>query len=160
MTVETVIINGETYTKTTLNSGTVIIELKGTPVVPTLENVLLQKINEVNIIREKKIAAGIPYQFPDGVGTIQTRDLTDVRNIQTNVTTAIILQASGETGAVMVFRDMENDLHQMTPAQMATMGVYIAQQGQVIYTRSWQLKATLETMTLAQLQAFDVEANW
>ena len=115
---------------------------------------------EVNVIREKKIAAGIPYQFPDGAGTIQTRDEVDIRNIQTNVTTALILNSVGETGSVMVFRDMENIEHKMTPQEVLQMGLYAAQVGQSIYTASWQLKEAAAGMTAEQIKEFDAEANW
>jgi len=122
--------------------------------------VIANKSVEVGVVREAKIAAGIPYQFPDRQGTIQTRSLIDVRNIQTNVTTAIILKGAGEIRSVMVFRDQENVLHQMTPDQMLQMAVYIANFGQAIYNRSWELKDAVEGMTTEQIVAFDVEANW
>jgi len=115
---------------------------------------------EVNAVREAKIAAGVPYKFPDGMGTIQTRTTIDVRNIQTNVTTAIILKGTGETRPIMVFRDQENVLHQMTPDQMLQMAVYIANYGQAIYNRSWEIKAVVDDMTASQIVAFDVKANW
>jgi hypothetical protein len=119
------------------------------------------KLAEITALRDSKIAAGIPYQFPDNaVGTIQTRDLADSRNILTNVVTAIILQGAGETRAIMSFRDTENVTHMLTPAQMLTMGAYAAQQGQVIYSASWTLKDMIAIMTIEQLQAFDVAANW
>lgn len=126
----------------------------------SLPKVLERKNDEVNAVREKKIAAGIPYQFPDGLGTIQTRDTVDIRNIQTNVITAMILQAAGEINPVMAFRDMEDALHAMTPAQMVQMGLYTAQVGQMIYAASWQLKATAAGMTVEQIKEFDVVANW
>ncbi|MBU1173686.1 MAG: DUF4376 domain-containing protein [Proteobacteria bacterium] len=122
--------------------------------------VIANKSLEVGVVREAKIAAGITYQFPDGQGTIQTRSLIDVRNIQTNVTTALIFKGAGEIRPVMVFRDQENVLHQMTPDQMLQMAVYIANFGQAIYNRSWELKDAVEGMTTEQIVAFDVEANW
>jgi len=121
---------------------------------------IADKSLEVGAVREAKIAVGISYKFPDGQGTIQTRSLIDVRNIQTNVTTALIFKGAGEVRPVMVFRDQENVLHQMTPDQMLQMAVYMANSGQAIYNRSWELKDAVEGMTTEQIAAFDVEANW
>jgi len=121
---------------------------------------LAAKAVEVKAVRDSKIAAGIPFAFPDGAGTIQTRDLIDARNIQTNVTTALILSLQGETRPVMTFRDMENVEHAMTPAQMLAMGAYVAQQGQIIYSQSWSIERTMAELTSEQLLSFDVAANW
>jgi hypothetical protein len=126
----------------------------------SLPEVLKRKELEVDEVKEGKIADGIPYSFPDGAGTIQTRDLIDARNIQTNVTTAMILKSMGQIQPVMAFRDEENTLHPMTPDQMIAMGLYTAQYGQAIYVRSWQLKALVGTMTKEEIEAFDVAANW
>ena len=128
--------------------------------IPDTDKIVPAKLAEVNAVREAKIAQGIPYQFPDSAGTIQTRDLTDARNIQINIVTALILQGAGETKPVMVFRDMEDVQHAMTPAQMLQMGLYVAQYGQAIYTASWQLKAAAAGMTAEQLKDFDIEGNW
>jgi len=122
--------------------------------------VIEKKREEVGAAREKRIAEGVPYNFPDGSGIVQTRDLIDVRNIQTNVMAALILQGAGETKPIMVFRDSANVTHYMTPAQMLTMAVAISQYGQVIYNISWELKDKVEGMTTEQIVAFDVEANW
>lgn len=122
--------------------------------------IIPRKTAEVNAVRDEKIAMGIPYAFPDGPGTIQTRDLTDARNIQTTIIAALILQASGETRQVMVFRDMEDISHSMTPADMLKMGVYVAQYGQAIYSASWTVKDRAKTMTAEEIKTFDVSANW
>ena len=122
--------------------------------------VIANKSVEVGVAREKRIATGVPYDFPDGHGIIQTRDLVDVRNIQTNVMAALILQGSGEIRPVMVFRDSGNVTHRMTPTQMLAMAVVISQYGQAIYNRSWELKDAVGGMTTEQIAAFDVEANW
>jgi len=122
--------------------------------------VIKRKFAEVNAVRESKIAAGIPFHFSDGPGTIQTRDFTDIRNIQTIVTFALILHSQGETKPVMVFRDMEDTLHQMTPAQALEMGIYVAQHGQKIYNKSWKLKDLGKILTVEELTAFNVEENW
>jgi len=119
-----------------------------------------RKSLEVSVAREKRIAEGVPYDFSDGRGTVQTRNLVDVRNIQTNVIAALIFQGAGKTRPIMVFRDSENVTHRMTPAQMLAMAVAISQYGQVIYNRSWELKDGVEGMTTEQIAAFDVEANW
>jgi hypothetical protein len=121
---------------------------------------VVAKLVEVKAVRDTKIAAGIPFMFPDGSGTIQTRDLVDSRNIQTNVTMAIMLTMQGVTAAVMTFRDMENFEHAMTPAQMLVMGAYAAQQGQAVYSASWTVERVMAAMTPAQIIAYDVEANW
>jgi hypothetical protein len=128
--------------------------------IPDLPVILEKKAGEVNAVREKKIAAGIPYEFPDGKGTIQTRDLTDARNIQTSIVSALILQAAGETGPVMVFRDVENVSHKMTPAQVLAMGLYVAQYGQGIYTASWTIKDKASTLTAKEVKDFDIEKEW
>ncbi|MBU2249056.1 MAG: DUF4376 domain-containing protein, partial [Gammaproteobacteria bacterium] len=122
--------------------------------------VIADKSKEVGAVRESKIAEGVPYDFADGHGTVQTRDLVDVRNIQTNVMTALILQGAGEIRPVMPFRDSENVTHLMTPAQMLSMALAISQHGQVIYNRSWKLKDAVEGMTTEKIAIFDVKANW
>jgi hypothetical protein len=123
-------------------------------------DIRLRKAEEIHAVREAKIAAGVPYDFPDGGGTIQTRDMTDARNIQTSVISALILQAAGETKPVLVFRDMEDVSHSMTPAQVLEMGLYVAQYGQAIYSASWQLRDMAKTMTAEEIAAFDVASGW
>lgn len=144
----------------TLKTYIPLYKWDGSNWVPDADKIRNSKNEEVNMVREKKIAEGVPYSFSDGAGTIQTRDFIDSRNIQTNVTIAMALQASGETRPVMVFRDTEDKLHQMTPAQMIAMGVAVGQYGQVIYNRSWEIKELLKGMTIAQVLAYDIEANW
>jgi hypothetical protein len=124
------------------------------------KEVLKRKIAAIDAARDAKLAAGVPYNFPDGAGTIQMRDLIDARNIQTNVTMALILQGMGETKPVMSFRDTENVTHAMTPAQMITMGVTIAQAGQAIYAASWTVKDTAKDLPANELPGYDIEANW
>ncbi|MDZ4230443.1 MAG: DUF4376 domain-containing protein [Dehalococcoidales bacterium] len=119
------------------------------------------KLAEINALRDGKIAAGIPFLFPDSPGTVQTRDLIDARNIQTNISAAIILQAAGETGPVMMFRDMEDAIHPMTPQQMIEMGMYAGQQGQAIYTASWVHKDAVAGLhTIAEIKAYDTTGGW
>ena len=116
------------------------------------------KINAISNLRDSKIATGIPYTFPDGAGTIQTRDEKDFRNI-TGLSTSGIVMAGQAVN--MPFRDQENIVHSMTPEQVVAMGMFIAAAIQSVYTASWvHADAIKQLTTLAEIEAYDISVGW
>lgn len=129
-----------------------------------LKEDLFKKIER---IRDQKIESGIEYTFPDGkVGTIQTRDTKDQRNIQINNSTAQLFIMLGHTEVQMEFRDMENIIHVLLPNEMIDMTLYVGTVGQSIYKRSWEHKDYIKQLdiydsdTLSILENYDVTENW
>jgi len=128
----------------------------------TLADCIAAKQAEVDILREAKIADGVPYTFPDNVvGVIQTRDSVDIRNIETNIMSATIAVMNNMLDLPMVFRDEANIIHEMTPAQMITMGTAAVQRGQNIYKNSWAHKDAIKLLTTKEeIEAYDITTGW
>jgi hypothetical protein len=105
-------------------------------------NIIKEKLyNEINDKRNEKISQGVQYTFPDGlIGTIQTRDQVDERNVQANASAAQSFIMLNQLDINMEFRDAENQNHLMTPQQMLEMTLYVKDYGQSIYKTSWIMK--------------------
>ena len=116
----------------------------------------------INTLRDAKIAAGVTYAFPDGItGTVQTRDLTDHRNIQANGSAAQMYIIAGQPQAEMQFRDMEDVMHMLTAQQMVEMCFYIMGHGQAIYSAGWAHKDAIDRLeTIEAVQAYDETQGW
>lgn len=116
----------------------------------------------VDTVRDEKLAAGVPYIFPGDVpGTVQTRDLTDHRNIQANGSAAQMYLLAGHPEAEMQFRDTEDVVHTLTAQQMAEMCSYVMGYGQAIYSASWAHKTAIDALeTVEAVEAYDVTTGW
>lgn len=105
---------------------------------------------------------GVRYTFPDGeTDVVQTRDMKDTRNLQSQLSAATALKAKGVTNPVMMFRGESNVNHVMTPDQMIDMGIAVVMMGQQTYEAKWQKDDQIEHLqSLADAQAFDIDAGW
>lgn len=102
--------------------------------------------------------AGKAYTFPDGAGTIQTRDAIDLINVNGRVTAALVLQAQGVTDPVLEFRDAENVTHAMTPIQMIEMGMAASQFVSATYAAKWAHDTAVSAWDGAI--EYDIAAGW
>jgi hypothetical protein len=120
-----------------------------------------KKILAINVLREQKIYSDIAYEFPDGPGVIQLRNNQDIRNIQSLVLGAQMQIIAGNPDAPMVFRDLNDNIRQLTAAQIAQMGAYVLDIGQAVYTDSWALKNQVNTAdSFEALEAINTSAEW
>ena len=145
------IVSNETETRSTPT----IEELKVAWVAVLIE----QKYDAIDVLRDKKIAAGVPYTFPDGItGTIQTRDDRDFRNINGLASTAMALSGQAVT---LPFRDEEDRSHSLTLEQAISLGVAVTNRVSEIYTAAWSHKDALSALTTAEaIEAYDLTAGW
>lgn len=103
--------------------------------------------------------AGKSYLFPDGAtGTIQTRNETDLININGQVTAALVLQAQGVAAPALEFRDEQNATHAMTPAQMIAMGMAASQFVSATYSAKWAHDAAIAEWDGES--EYDLAAGW
>jgi hypothetical protein len=120
-------------------------------------------LTRVRAKRDALIALGVPFQFPDAPGTIQTRDLVDFRNISA-VSTAGLALVVTQNPATLVFRDTENVIHTLTGIQAITMGLYVSSYCQAIYDKCWAKETGaggISTLTTQEeCDAYDVDVGW
>jgi len=113
---------------------------------------------QVDVIRDSKIALGVPIVFPDGSsGTAQTRE-SDKLNINGLVTSSLILKSQGVTGAVVPYRDLENITHMLSPDQMIQIGMDILNKISAVYQSAWAIKSAVASA--ADPMAYDITAGW
>ena len=106
-------------------------------------------------------AAGVAYTFPDGTGTVQTRNDTDIASINAVATAGIALAGQGVTDPVLKFRDTENVTHPLTPAQAVTFGLAVTDAISALYETKWTVDEQIDALTtVAECEAFDVDAEW
>lgn len=118
---------------------------------------LKAKINERRIVLEKN---GLSYQFPDSVGVIQTRDDTDIRNIQSVTTTSLILKSQNIDSPVISFRDEGDVTHMLTPDQAIEMGLAVQSFIAGVYQWAWDAKANIDACTtLEELDAINLDGE-
>lgn len=124
----------------------------------TIEVLKERKKAEVERLRDDKVAGGVPYTFPNGPGTVQTRDEKDMRNIQAQVLAALIL--AGQP-VQLGFRDQEDISHTLTPDQMEAMGLYVSGAINAIYQASWNKKDEIQALeTKESVDAYDITTGW
>ena len=152
-------INEDTKTVT----ATAIIKSLSTEVITEkIIATIAAKHTAINATRDEKLSQGVPYSFPDGIGTIQTRDLRDIINIMGSVVGGMILQGQEIT---IPFRDEEDKNHILTPEQTMTMGMAALTSYTAIYQTAWAHKDALKTIaengaTIAQIEAYDINTGW
>jgi hypothetical protein len=129
---------------------------------PGLAEAKLVQRQAVNALRDEKRSAGLSYSFPDSLtGTVDTVNQVDYTNLQALVTTAQVLAASGETGAVLAFRDAEDQTHALTPEEVIALGMAVTQHQAAIYAASWPIKdAITAAADQVALDAIDITAGW
>lgn len=129
---------------------------------PTIEEVVNNKHREIDKIRDKQLAKGVPFNFPDVVGTIQTRDERDFRNILGRVVAGIVLTWQD---VKLPFRDEEDNTHELTPLQAVTMGLVASNYGTDAYKAAWAHKGVIKKMveegaTVEQVEQYDITTGW
>ena len=112
--------------------------------VEQIKNELKQRVNSARDVKEK---VGLTYQFPDGLGVIQTRSDVDIRNVQSITTTAVILKSAGVVDPVISFRDESDVTHDLTPDQTIEMGIAVQTFISNIYKWSWDKKVEIDACT-------------
>lgn len=116
---------------------------------------------EISAKRKQLEQLGVTFEFPDGVGVIQTRDDTDVRNVQGNTTAATVLKLQGVTEAALTFRTEDNVNHALTPSEAIAMGMAVAARVQELYAFKWAHDEAIEMLeTVEVCEAYDIEQGW
>lgn len=103
----------------------------------------LERINEIDRMRDQAFEAGLPYDINDQPDIVQTR-LQDKINLLGLRIEAQELNAAGVTDPVMPFRAESNTGYQLTPQQMIDLTNAALAHIQAIYQQSWQLKDAIK----------------
>lgn len=115
----------------------------------------------VGVKRSEIEREGFAYIFPDGPGTIQTRDEVDFRNINGLVSMALILTGMGDTVTTIGFRDMDNVTHWITAPQIISMGVFINTKVSANYANAWRIKNEIDACaTNEEIEAVNIHTGW
>lgn len=94
----------------------------------------------VNNERDQRIHKGHSVVISDGrTINVQTRDDRDFRNLNGLVSQAIVYTIMQQQ-ATMLFRDADDTIHEVTPAQMIEIGSLVAAKVQAIYEKAWAIK--------------------
>ena len=97
--------------------------------------------DDVNAERQARLAAGFDATLSDGVTVIplQGRD-EDMRNLHGLCTAAQLRMAGGDTTTVTAFRDRDNVIHDLTPAEVVELWSIGAAWVSAVYAASWAIK--------------------
>ena len=115
----------------------------------TVEIARANKQEEINVMREEMLAAGLWYMghFWD----TSARARTNITGVLTGVTAGLPLPAN------FVWRDNNNNNVPFTATNLVMLGGYIIQWVNVVYGYSWSMKAELDTKTtLAEIDAYTI----
>lgn len=116
------------------------------------------KLSTVDSVRLQKEKAGVLYTFPDGDGTVQTRNDVDLRNVMAVTTSALVIKAQGVDAAVIPFRDEGDVVHMLTADQAIAMGMAVQGAVSATYQWAWAKKAEIAAVTTkAALEAITLE---
>ncbi len=96
--------------------------------------------DQVDAERERRIALPLTVTLSVGPILIDTDPLS-IRNLSGLATVGqyLIMTSSTQT---TTFRDANNTSYTLTPTDLISMGLQVAQRLQFVYTKSWALKAT------------------
>ena len=97
---------------------------------------------QISAERTRRIALGTMATVT-GIGSflVDTRDEVDFRNINGLTAKGIVLSMSGDTTTTVTFRDANNVDRVMNGAQLIEFGASIGNVVDVLYKKSWALKA-------------------
>ena len=131
----------------------------------TLEQIYTEVLLKIEHIKNEKIFTDVEYTFQSGVGVIQVRNETDLRNIQVNCMEAFKDIMDGNPNKQHVFMDKNNIIREMTAQEMVNMASYVKNIGQQIYSSSWNhkyvnLKSIYENDNLTDDQKIDQILNY
>lgn len=115
--------------------------------------------------RDARIAAGMPYAFPDGTsGTVQLRNERDIINVTGVGTAGLMLDLGGDTATRLQFRDAADVTHAMTGEEARIFGLAVSAWISANYARAWALKgevaAAVQGQDCAALMALDITSGW
>jgi hypothetical protein len=128
-----------------------------------ISQVLLEKKNKIKELRDQKIHNGIIYTFPgdEDPSIIQTRDESDLRNIQACASAAHAYIMAGTPETIIKFRDEHDAIHELTAQQMLELSMYVMGHGQHIYEVSWEHKDNVSNFeTIDEIIDYDIEQGW
>lgn len=94
---------------------------------------------QIDAERERRIALPLTVALSVGAITINM-DAYAQRNVQGIASVGQYLLSTGST-ALTAFRDYDNISHDLTPSDLISMGLQVAQRIQVVYAKSWAIKA-------------------
>lgn len=115
---------------------------------------------DVNRTRDEMIARGAPITIGESSLTAQTRDERDFRNITGLVTAAILAQAAGSS-ATMPFRDADDAVWDLAPAEVILLGTQAMAWVQAHYQAAWAHKDALLALETAEAVAtYDITIGW
>lgn len=112
----------------------------------------------VSTKRQSVQEQGFSFTFPDGDGTIQTRNDRDLGNITGQTLAAIVLQTQGISDPVLSFRDSENNTHVLTPIQAIQMGMAVSQFVSSVYASKWAHDEAVEVWDGST--PYDLNTGW
>lgn len=125
------------------------------PSLDTYKNTARETIDE---LRKSKEEQGLSYTFPDATtDVIQLRDTRDLLNIQSLVTTASLLKASGSEEP-LPFQGESNSTHMLLPDEMIEMGLAVSTYIQSLYSTAWPIKEAIDAAE--DHDAVDAAAVW
>lgn len=119
--------------------------------------ILKTEINNYKLYLE---TLGAPILFPDGPGTIQTRDEKDFRNINGQATFANILKVNGETSKCLWFIDQNNVKHNLTPQEMIDVAIQVQIFVANIADKARLLKDSIDNLSDMELDSYNVVEAW
>lgn len=104
---------------------------------------------------------GVSFDFSDGPGIIQTRDIKDIMNVNGQVTAALILHNLDQPLAELVFRDIANVNHNLVPSEMIALGMVVTKWISDTYKMKWNHQEQIDQLqTIDDLENYDYTANW
>ena len=118
--------------------------------------------DEVTAERDRLQHLGVPYAFPDAVmGTIDTRNSDDMANILGLHQAALGLMTAAPDVVFCSFRDAEDQVHDLTPSQMAALYQAVMARRTALYQHGWTLKGQIEAAAdEVALDAIDLTVGW
>ena len=129
-----------------------------------LERSRADRFSHIDAERDARIAAGMPYAFPDGEGTVQLRNERDITNVIGVGTSGMMLAAAGDAETTVGFRDREDVTHPLTGAQAQALGQAVMAWISAHYSAAWAHKDAvgklLKVADMNALLSYDVSAGW
>ena len=118
-------------------------------------------LKQIDATRDQLLAAGFPFTFSDGQGTVQTRDKNDMDNIHKNGSASLALVVKGEGTTMMQFRDAENVIHTIPATEMLEMTMSAMAHGSEVYKASWTHKDNVNNISsLNDLVNYSIHSDW
>jgi hypothetical protein len=122
---------------------------------PTFE----QRKLDVNVLRDQAIAAGMPYNFPEGPGTVQLRNPADISNVL-GISASAQVSILVEDDKPILFRSSEDITHTLTAIQALDMGLAVSAFMSGHYATAWSHKDAMKQLTGQALADYDITTGW